>query len=116
MMKLQRMAMEQMRKDKSNKNKQVTDIISNDIVSNESESIRGEFQVKTPMQQTNSTTKPGMDSPEFIAYFEKFMSENSSFYQLQLTNMNNDKNDYHYSEDEGIGNDLSDSEREYDSY
>ena len=60
---------------------------------------------------SNQVQKPGMDSPEFLAYFEKFMMENSSFYVSTLNDMNNRNN---HSDNEGI-DDYSDDYSEYDS-
>merc|ERR1719245_2628802 len=40
-------------------------------------------KMKNVCDDTNKVNKPGIDSPEFLAYFEKFMMENSSFYALK---------------------------------
>lgn len=106
MMKLERMTMEQMRKDKTNKRKDISSIQSMSNETQETHKIHETQQDTKQINSISSTNKPTMDSPEFIAYFEKFMSENSSFYTLQIEDdANDDINEYYYSE----------SEREYDS-
>merc|ERR1712173_464029 len=62
------------------------------------------------------SSSPGMNSPEFLAYFEKFMVENSSFYAKELEmerDMNDDDDD---DDDDTYSDDEDEDDEEYQAW
>ena len=68
---------------------------------------------KVPLDVGNDSDdkkkSPGMDSPEFLAYFEKFIMENSTYVAAELQGLESDLPDGHSDDDDEEDEDIMES-------